>query len=285
MRALLVYKKSTYDFYMAEDSDVHLSTRDKQELKESHDANAVSIKAVEDALNQLGIEYEKTYRAQTWKGREGFGIPDLVIAVGGDGTFIEASRIVHEEQVILGINSDPRKSHGHYCRADRGNALEAIRAVRDGKADVELRWRIVFSIDDKEHEFSVMNDLLVHHSSPAGLTRYILSSTDEKVKAQEHYCSGLWIATPSGQSGALDSHDGPSTYDDARSILFKSSGFIKNKLHDDHILSGVVDKLYIISKMRRGKIYVDGERVELDFPYNATLSVYADDGIMIVQGF
>jgi NAD+ kinase len=285
MKALLVYKKSTYDFYVADKSDVDLSEKDRAELKESHDANAVSIKAVEDALNQLGIEYDKTYRAQTWDGRKRktFGEPDLVIAVGGDGTFIEASRIVHEEQIILGINSDPRKSHGHYCCADRGTALEAIRAVVNGTAKIELRWRIVFDISGRAESFPVMNDLLVHHPSPAGLTRYILRSPVHQ--RQEHFCSGLWVSTPSGQSGALDSFDGPSTYDDACSILFKSCGFVKSRIDEETTISGIVEKLYVTSKMRDGKIYVDGEHVVLDFPYNTTLSIFPDDEIRIVQEF
>jgi NAD kinase len=61
----------------------------------------VSIKAVEDALRILGIDYEKTYRAALWDGKDTFGTPDLIIAVGGDGTFIEASRIAHGDQIML----------------------------------------------------------------------------------------------------------------------------------------------------------------------------------------
>jgi NAD+ kinase len=283
MKALLVYKKSTYDMYVTKNSDVDLSSNDKAELLKSHEANAVSIKAVEDALRILGIDYEKTYRAALWDGKDTFGTPDLIIAVGGDGTFIEASRIAHGDQIMLGINSDPKKSFGHYCCADKGDALEVIRAVKEGTADIDVRWRIKFDIDGFVHNVPVMNDLLIHHPSPAGLTRYIIHTPN--MDRQEHYCSGLWVSTPCGQSGALSSFDGPVTYEDSRSVLFQSCGFIKSKINSDTVLSGVEDSIYVRSRMRDGKIYVDGQHVVLDFPYNSTLSIFPNDGVRIVQGF
>ena len=278
MKALLVYKKSTYEIYVLEQGGVDLNEADKAMLKESHDANSVSIKAVEDALEQLGVEYEKTWRAESFDFKS-FS-PDLVIAVGGDGTFLESQRVVHCDTVILGVNSDPNKSHGHYCSSDRGNVLEAIRAVLNHTVNVEKMWRLILNIDGEEWKFPAMNDILIHHACPAGLTRYMFES---KYATEEHFCSGIWVCSPSGQTGAIASFDGPRF--DGQSLGWKAFGLNKMKRDDYKMESGVDSSLTFISKMREGMIYVDGQHVQIPFPYNSMLHVEVGDPVLVVTGF
>jgi NAD+ kinase len=280
MDTLLVYKKSTYDIYVNEKKGVNLSQGDREMLKVSHDSNAVSIKAVEDALIQLGVCYKKTWRAESFDCRD--FLPDLVIAVGGDGTFLEAQRIVHENTIILGVNSDPGKSYGHYCSANRGNALEAIRSVLNKTATVEKRWRLVLALDGEEHEFPAMNDILIHHSCPAGLTRYLV---DNNKALEEHFCSGVWVFTPSGQTGAISSFDGPTLFDDSSVLGWKAFGLNKSKKKGYNLETGISERLLFTSKMREGMIYVDGQHVQIPFPYNSQLFVSMDDAAHVVTGF
>jgi len=280
MKTLLVYKKSTYEIYVLENKGVDLTCEDKKNLLESHDSNAVSIQAVENALTQLGVEYKKTWRAESFD-LDGFS-PDLVIAVGGDGTFLEAQRVVYRDTIIMGVNSDPKKSFGHYCVANRGNVLEAIRAVLDKKAKIEQRWRLALTLDNRVYFFPAMNDILIHHACPAGLTRYILDDGDDK---EEHFCSGIWVCTPSGQTGAIASFDGPSLYDDSDLLGWKAFGLNKSKKSAYAKGTGIGKELSFTSKMREGMIYLDGQHVQIPFPYGSELRVQIEDPIDIVQGF
>jgi NAD+ kinase len=279
MTALIVYKKSTYEFYVLENTDISLSIKDIATLKESHDANQVSIEAVKCALEQLNIDYKVTYRAESSENYD----PDIIIAVGGDGTFIEATRAIKDNPIILGVNSDPRRSHGHYCKANRGNVLEALASIVNGTVGVTTMYRLKFSIDGVEYDFPAMNDLLVHHSSPAGLTNYEIRN-DEDV-TEEHFCSGIWISSPSGTSGAISSFNGPTLDYHVKSLAFQSYGL--NKVKKDYYLldRGISKKLTLISKMRDGKIYVDGKHVIIDFPYNSKLEVSSGREIVTATKF
>jgi len=279
MTALIVYKKSTYEFYVLENSEMPLSPKDEASLKESHDANQVSIEAVKCALKQLNIDYEITYRAENSNSLD----PDIIIAVGGDGTFIEATRAIKNNPVIIGVNSDPRRSHGHYCKATRGNVLEALTAIVNGTVGVTKLYRLKFSIDGKEYDFPAMNDLLIHHSSPAGMTSYSIKNDENLI--EDHFCSGIWISSPSGTSGAIASFNGPTLEYHVKSLAFQTYGLNTIK-RDSYLLDkGISNKLTIISKMRDGKIYVDGRHVVIDFPYNSKLEVLADKEIATVTRF
>jgi|SaaInlV_100m_DNA_2_1039680.scaffolds.fasta_scaffold06036_6 NAD+ kinase len=292
MKALLVYKKSTYDFYVVDNEGLNLSSSDIANLKESHDANEVSIRAVESALNQLDIEYEKTYRATGWD-LSTFA-PDLVIAVGGDGTFIEASRIINDSTRILGVNSDPSKSYGNYCKSNRGNILEALQAIQKGEEQIISMPRLRFWLNEKEYDFPAMNDLLIHHACPAGLTRYKVSTSGSmplvsKEEFEEHFCSGIWISSPSGTTGATSSFNGPEINLEVpfliKEFAFQSYGLNKREKSDYKLERGVAGYMKFISKMREGKIYVDGQHVEIDFPYNSELRISSGYVLRVVSGF
>ena len=63
-----------------------------------------------------GIRFTESYR--------GRGIDylkyDLIITVGGDGTFLEAAKHA-KHQIILGVNSAPDHSVGRFCIANKYN--------------------------------------------------------------------------------------------------------------------------------------------------------------------
>jgi NAD+ kinase len=276
MKALIVYKKSTYSFY--KDSDINLSQNDLTKLKASDKANTNSIRSVERALEYRQIPYKSVYRADYEEAKDF----DFVVAVGGDGTFIEATRCLNG-QPILGVNSDTNSSYGNYCRANSDNVQNAIDSVVESKVKIEKRFRIIIKVDGVEHTFPAMNDLLITHASPAGLTRYVLNLDD--AEDEEHFCSGMWISTASGSTGAIDSFGGKTqlTYDAI--LQFKTFGMNRNKAKNCNYVEGWIfeEKFCLTSKMREGKIFVDGQHVEIDFPFNSRLEVSSGKPISFVS--
>ena len=284
MKVLIVYKKSTYELYVLENNDVNLTEEGKAQLKEAHDANQVSIDAVKCALNQLELEYDVVYRAESAKGSE----YDLVISVGGDGTFLEASRVVEGKTLILGVNSDPSRSFGNYCKANRGNILEVMHSILNKKVKIKNLSRLSFSIDGKQYDFPAMNDLLIHHSSPAGLTSYEITGLEYiggRHETERHFCSGLWVSSPSGTTGAISSFDGPELDLCETSLAFQGYGFNKAKSKNYRLKRGISNKLTIVSKMRDGKIFVDGRHVVIDFPYNSVLKVNSNSLMSFINDY
>ena len=46
---------------------------------------------------------------------------DLIIAVGGDGTFLMASHFIFDKTPILGVNSDPRFKEGFFMTSEKND--------------------------------------------------------------------------------------------------------------------------------------------------------------------
>ncbi|MCX7632690.1 MAG: hypothetical protein N2Z22_05090, partial [Turneriella sp.] len=89
-----------------------LSMELRKQAESAAVAHEKTLENLKTALTQLGL-------VATWfernKLRQSLDRFALVISLGGDGTFIHTSHFV-SETLLLGINSAPEHSVGHYCR-------------------------------------------------------------------------------------------------------------------------------------------------------------------------
>ena len=209
-RVLVIYKTSPYDRYDelgvlngssgAETTSAPGRAQILSRLESAHLQNQKAIRLVQDALERSGLEV--TERQQPTK-REAAGV-DLVITVGGDGTFLATAQRV-EDALILGVNSAPETSVGHYCATHASGFQEALESILEGRAAIQPLNRIACRVGDRALPYQALNDVLFAHRSPASSTRYLLDVEDE-VELQTS--SGLWISTASGASGAMRSAGG-----------------------------------------------------------------------------
>jgi len=93
-KVLLVYKKSAYSIYFME-RKIQLAKGQKasvqkeiKRFKKAHDEHYSTLVKVEHILSKHGIEYTKCSRGR----KINYAKFDCVITLGGDGTFLEASR-------------------------------------------------------------------------------------------------------------------------------------------------------------------------------------------------
>ena len=75
-----------------------------------NNAEKSTLELVKNTLRKYKIDYKVVHRGESNK--ELFKNKDLIIAVGGDGTFIKASHSVFDKTPMLGVNSDPRYKEG-----------------------------------------------------------------------------------------------------------------------------------------------------------------------------
>ncbi|MDO8656334.1 MAG: NAD(+)/NADH kinase, partial [Nanoarchaeota archaeon] len=125
MTALIVYKKSTYELYKYS-SDAEVQTYMKreetnvQEMMRSHEEQQRTLETITTDLDWLQIPHKEIYRADLQQ--ENLSPYHLLISVGGDGTLLELSHYVHRVDLpVLGVNSDPQRSTGFFCSANREN--------------------------------------------------------------------------------------------------------------------------------------------------------------------
>ena len=139
---------------------------------------------------------------------------DLIVALGGDGTFLRASRlVVGTTTPVLGINL----GRLGFLTAIPFDALEeGLSEVVAGRAVIEPRFRLRAMIQSRSEEdsdgFFALNDIVVHTTGAARVTPLSLDVSDRDGRMQEvgsFSADGLIISTPTGSTAYSMSAGGP----------------------------------------------------------------------------
>ncbi len=270
---IVVYKKSTYEFYSKskDERTRKYATGDNEyaeRLRKADENNKRTIDAVVGALARFGIRNEVLYRADL----HNFEHPkaDLLIVVGGDGTFLEASHYIHDKTPILGINSDPERSVGYFCIASGETFPEILRNI-NGIKQTKLN-RLELILDGEKLPELVLNDVLVAHPHVAAMTRYKLFVNNEE---EYHKNSGLLIATAAGSTAWIYEEGGKIMPVESMRLQYKERGKRIAKL-------GFAEELKLVSSTREAKLYIDGAHLEYDFGLGSELIVRKGRPLLVI---
>ncbi len=120
---------------------------------------------------------------------------DLIISLGGDGTFLRSSKIAYKMDVpILGINTG---NAGCLTNVSISNIPKAINKLLNEDINDNCRQDILLNVSINNNETVVINEVaLIRVSTPAIYT--VMS--DEEVIFQT-FSTGLIFCTPLGSSG------------------------------------------------------------------------------------
>lgn len=150
---------------------------------------------------------------------------DLVVALGGDGTFLRASRLaVGTDVPVLGVNI----GRLGFLTAIPDSYLEGgLHQVVSGDAVLEQRFRLRARIEHGgemgETDFFALNDVVVHTSGAARVTPLALSVGDEGEDEMEAVGSfaadGVIVSTPTGSTAYSMSAGGPIITPDVDAIV------------------------------------------------------------------
>ena len=242
--------------------------RDRKRLRMAQESHRRTLQTVLRLLRQRNLKIRLSARSRRW----GRFPADLVISVGGDGTFLEAARGVRHE-LILGVNSDPQRSAGKFCAARAENFGRILERILRGKPRVRQLHRLQLLLNGSRLPMEVLNDLLITHRRPAAMSRYWIRIGNRR---EEQRSSGLWAATAVGSTGAIRSAGGRKLPIESRQIqympreLYESAG-IRHRLRGGVIPAGAV--LRVGSLMAQGMICADGEHQTFPFRYGDRLEI------------
>lgn len=234
----------------------------------THENHFWSLSHIETVLKKRKLRFTKVCRGSSLD----YSRYDLIITVGGDGTFLEAARHI-EDGIILGINSDPLWSVGRFCSGNPRNFEVLLDKILAGKAAVKKINRLSLSFSDDVPSMNVLNDILVCHRNPAAMSRYYL--TVGRVR-EEQRSSGVWIATAAGSSGGLHSAGGKLLPLEDKKFQYKPRELYYGKDTHYHLKGGILNpnrKMTLTSLMLEGVVFVDGSHVCLPFPFGAKIFV------------
>jgi NAD+ kinase len=195
--------------------------------------------------------------------------------VGGDGTLLAASHHVGAG-VVLGVNSAPRDSVGHFCATDRRGFPAVLRRLIAGTLRPHAVSRLQVALDGRVWQGRILNDVLVCHESPAATTRYEIGARGRR---EVHRSSGLWVATAAGSTAAVRSAGGRVLPLRSRRLQFRVRELYREPGRAYRLTRGILssDTLTVISRMPEGRLYADGARLTRRFPFGMRASFRIGD--------
>lgn len=268
MKVAVIQKRTTYRKFVVEEHDPLIARLLRRQdptvarLRASHEAHEETVREVERALDEIGADV-------VFRGGPRGRIPsriDLVVTIGGDGTLLAASHQLGDGVPLLGINSAPDHSIGFFCGGKKGKVLSTLRrAVADKLPRSELA-RMRVELNGKLLHARVLNEALFCHSSPAATSRYILRITkaDGTYAEEDQRSSGMWIGPPAGSTAAQRSAGGKVLPLGSRRIQY----VVREPYHPGgkrpHFSVGLLPeggRLTLRSKIREGRVFIDGHRI------------------------
>ncbi len=286
-RVLVVYKASRLDRYRDRGTDMTPPQRRSNDVatvyervQMAHQEHEESVARVEELLGHSGFEIINATQPR----KRDAARADLVVTVGGDGTFLWTARRV-ENTPILGVNSSPAFSTGHYCAATAASLGSHLQRIASGEATPDNLVRIRPEIDGRRVPYAALNDVLLAHRSPAGSSRYLLRIGD---LSELHVSSGLWCCTASGSSGAMRSAGGqPMHVDDGR-LQWRVRELYRrdSDAPESQLAAGLSDNaLEIVSRSPSNAIYLDGASVTYNVGFAVSVTLRRDTHPLRVYGY
>jgi NAD+ kinase len=272
---LLVYKKSKLALYVHDKGNKRVTALLEErapivkDLQPSHDAHVQTLEHVKRTLSARNVSFKTCYRArlkrEDVRGR-------LVVTVGGDGTTLDASHRIHEA-AVLGVNSDPGRSVGFLCAANRDNFAELLDHALSGEWKPTRVRRLEGTLDGRPLPFPVLNDVLVAHRNPAATVRYAIAT---RGREEVQKSSGVWIAAPAGSTAAIASAGGRvQPIEDPRYQLRVREPYVVDDIRHE-LLDLTLDseeRVVLTSRMPQGVVYLDGPHVRMPWPLGAALEI------------
>lgn len=199
---------------------------------------------------------------------------DLVITIGGDGTFIKASNLI-KDAFILGINPSPETSEGALTNFTKDD-LDDLKTILEGNFKKIQRQRAQVKRNGVILDELALNEVYVGATLNTHSSRYILKFKD---KEEEHRSAGVIITTGTGSPAWYKSVGGNSFHYGDKKLAFKIREPYFGKIFPSKILQGEIpqgEKIVLKSTRNYGGVVAIGMTL-YDFNNGDTIEIELSD--------
>jgi len=253
---LVVLKESKYEAYAKNNKFKNAFSKNKkylEELSRCHKNQNNTIKKVIEKLNSLNIKYEiiELKKLKEIKNK------NIVITIGGDGTFLTTSHFINDNTPILGINSDHNNSVGFFCAYNSKNiekALDKLNKIEKNKYN-----RLQIKINNKRIKEYALNDVFIGNKNPA-LTSII------EIENNKPKCSGMLASTALGSSSWMNQMNGKKMPLNSFEIQYKLRDHKKSK-------PKITKKINAKNFTKNSAIYIDGGHLFYDIQFGDNIKI------------
>jgi NAD kinase len=200
---------------------------------------------------------------------------DVVVVVGGDGTFLKAAHNV-EKTPVLHISSDYTKNEGFFARATNKDMKRKIGLLVSGKYKTMPLMRLDALINGKKIPFSALNEVYVGTQKAYHTAKYVLVVGK---KREEQKSSGVLISTPCGSTAWIKSSGGRKLSIKDKRIQYVVREPYTGRLTRPKMIRGIVSgsgNVKVVSEIwndQKGVVVIDSSTKEFSFNKGSALVV------------
>lgn len=136
---------------------------------------------------------------------------DVVVVLGGDGTFLGVSRLVHEHNIpIVGVNLG---ALGFLAEFTRDEVYSTMDRIITGDYEIEEREMILATVykgGKKLDDYIVLNDLVINNGPVSRIVDLAIDIDNSRVTTLK--ADGIILSTPTGSTAYSLSAGGPIVY-------------------------------------------------------------------------
>ncbi len=203
------------------------------------------------------------------------GLPlDLVVSVGGDGTFLRAARIAAEAACpVLGVKVGRL---GFLTEVEPAEAVGVVRLALDGAAAIEDRLAVVAEPMDDEAAFRPqwgLNEIMVEKHARHRLVRLAVEVDGDYVTTFS--ADGVVVATPTGSTAYSFSARGPIVSPDVACLVL--TPIAAHMVFDRSFVLGAGRRVILqVLGDEAGLLSADG-RASVELPVGTRVLIRASD--------
>ena len=224
-------------------------------------------KATLDTVKKTITKYKINFKLATRDklSRAKFRNKDLVIAVGGDGTFLRAALFIRK-QALLGVNADVKNKEGFFMKADKRDFERKLIKIMGNKAEIREFPRLEAYINNKKIETFALNEFFIGARKSYHAAKYIIRINGKKERQKS---SGILVTTPTGSYAWAKSCCGKTLPLDSKNYQFVVREPYEGKVFKNYRLKyGLLNKnqkIKINSEMLDGILIADSVSEEYNF--------------------
>lgn len=196
---------------------------------------------------------------------------DCAIVIGGDGSFIEAARVLEERDIpVLGINMG---TLGYLTEVELNHIDEAIEKVVNGEYSLEERMMLEGEFQNGDSNVA-LNDIVVSRKGALRVIHFRLFVNGELLNSYK--ADGIILSTPTGSTAYNLSAGGPIVEPTASLIVI--TPICSHALNTSSIVLSSEDEIMIeIGEGRNGSV----EEVSVAFDGADMVTLFTGDRMKI----
>ncbi len=177
------------------------------------------VKDIEKILDTFGVESKKVVNKRNFARKHNLRNYDLVIVVGGDGTFLSAARLASRFGVpLVGVNVG---RFGFLTEIRREEVQNVLPVILRGEGKLRKRMMIDVYLRRKRklvYLGNYLNDAVVSKTNISRIINLKVFANEEEIL--EVFGDGVILSTPTGSTAYALSAGGPIVYPYSESFVF-----------------------------------------------------------------